>query len=352
MPEPRPAKRRREFPFNGLARVALIAILLVVNGASVFTGRAAGADSTSELEERMDSIQARLDQTTARIEDLRTQKEHVEGRIAGIKTRVGALSDREARLESTAVNRAEELYKSGTSTMVATLLDASSIHQVMDRAEVMSQVSMDDSNVFISLSRAQAELKQLTADLKIERGSLATAESSLADESKRLQTQFADIKSEYMALARKTAPATTQVSAAPSAPLLKSTDGMYCPVAGPVSFVDSWGAPRSGHTHQGVDMMAAYGTPIAAVTDGTITYAAYDGSGGNMLWLSGTDGNAYYYMHNQENYVGQGASVSAGEIIGTVGDTGNAAGTPHLHWEYHPGGGAAVNPTPLAASLC
>src|SRR5687767_15658728 len=141
-------------------------------------------------------------------------------------------------------------------------------------------------------------------------------------------------------------------SSAPSAPLMRSTDGMYCPVAGPTSFVDSWGAPRSGHTHQGVDMMGSYGTPLAAVVSGTITYAAYDGSGGNMLFLSGSDGNAYWYMHNQENYVGQGASVQAGEIIGTLGDTGNAAGTPHLHFEYHPGGGAAVNPYPLVAGIC
>ncbi len=126
---------------------------------------------------------------------------------------------------------------------------------------------------------------------------------------------------------------------------------MPCPVAGPVSFTDSFGAARSGHAHEGVDMMADYGTPVVAVVSGTITYAAYDESGGNMLILSGEDGNDYYYIHNQENLV-SGGQVSAGQQIATVGDTGNAAGTPHLHFEYHPGGGGAVNPTGLASSLC
>ena len=343
-----PARRRRLL-FG--PRVAAVVALLLVNSFSLLTATASGQGSASEVEARMDSIQARLDAATQRIEALRTEKDNLENRISSIRLRMSSLSDREARLQSTAAARAAEMYKSGTAGAVEALLGGDSISDIVDGAELLAQVSNHETSVFIDLARAKAELAELDDQLVAERRNLSVAESSLADESKRLQAQFAEVKSEYERLTRKIAPASTS-SSAPSAPLLRSTDGMYCPVAGPVSFTDTWGAPRSGHTHQGVDMMAGYGTPIAAIVSGTITYAAYDGSGGNMLFLSGSDGNAYWYMHNQENYVGQGASVQAGDIIATVGDTGNAAGTPHLHFEYHPGGGSAVNPTPLVASIC
>ena len=333
--------------------IAAVLALLLINSMSLFTTQAVGQEDASTVEARMDSIQARLDAATERIEELRTDKDNLEHRIEGIRGRMTSLSDREARLQSTASTRAAEIYKAGTSATVEALLGADSLTDVVDNAQMLSQVSTHESSVFIDLARAKAELTKLNEELRVERSHLTVAESGLADESKRLQAQFAEVKAEYERLTRRMAPKTASTSsAAPSAPLLRSTDGMYCPVAGPTSFVDSWGAPRSGHTHQGVDMMGSYGTPLAAVVSGTITYAAYDGSGGNMLFLSGSDGNAYWYMHNQENYVGQGASVQAGEIIGTLGDTGNAAGTPHLHFEYHPGGGAAVNPYPLVAGIC
>jgi murein DD-endopeptidase MepM/ murein hydrolase activator NlpD len=98
-------------------------------------------------------------------------------------------------------------------------------------------------------------------------------------------------------------------------------------------------------------MMADYGTPVVAITAGTIGGAGYHSLGGNMLYLTANNGDVYYYAHNQTNMVTSGR-VSAGEQIATVGDTGNASGVPHLHFEYHPGGGGAVNPYPLVASIC
>jgi murein DD-endopeptidase MepM/ murein hydrolase activator NlpD len=335
-----------------------VALVLALYTASFLSGSAAGQESVSDAEARMDSIQARLDATTARIEALRTEKDNVQSRIESIQARVARLSGREARLQGRVVKRAEELYKSGTSAGIETLLGSETLAEVMDRAEFMSQVSMDDTSVFVHLARAKADLRLLNEELVEERRNLVVTTESVLEESERLQEQFSDVKAAYQRLAARlqrsapSAPAAAPVAApAATAPLLRSTDGMYCPVAGPVSFTDTWGAPRSGHTHQGVDMMAGYGTPIVAIVSGSITYAAYDGSGGNMIFLSGDDGNAYWYMHNQQNLV-TGGHVSAGQKIATVGDTGNAAGTPHLHFEYHPGGGAAVNPTPLVASIC
>jgi murein DD-endopeptidase MepM/ murein hydrolase activator NlpD len=126
--------------------------------------------------------------------------------------------------------------------------------------------------------------------------------------------------------------------------------GFLCPVAGPNTFTDTWGAPRSGgRRHQGVDLLAARGTPEVAVVSGFVR-ASRNRLGGNALWLDGNDGNSYYYAHL--DHYGKLGAVSAGDVIGYVGDTGNARGTPHLHFEVHPGRGGAVDPYPTARSHC
>lgn len=128
------------------------------------------------------------------------------------------------------------------------------------------------------------------------------------------------------------------------------------PVLGPCYFTDTWQAPRSGgRRHEGVDIIAKTGTPIYAVTDGTITRQFFDqpGSlGGNALRLTAPNGTYFHYAHLSsfaEN-INVGSVVRAGDVIGYVGNTGNSS-TPHLHFEYHPGGGAAVNPFPLVKAI-
>ncbi|MGF1618216.1 MAG: peptidoglycan DD-metalloendopeptidase family protein [Acidimicrobiia bacterium] len=148
--------------------------------------------------------------------------------------------------------------------------------------------------------------------------------------------------------------ATTTTTAPPSAPPAPSSGGA-CPVAGAVFFSDTWGHPRSGgRSHQGVDMMAAAGTPLAAIFSGTVSLKV-NSLGGNTIWLTSGAGDQYYYAHLQSyaSGVSSGQSVSEGQIIGTVGSSGNASlAYPHLHFEYHPGGGSAVNPYPLVKSIC
>ncbi len=124
----------------------------------------------------------------------------------------------------------------------------------------------------------------------------------------------------------------------------------YCPVAGSHSFIDSWGYPRSGgRRHKGVDMMANTGVPIVAPVSGTVTHRS-NRVGGRSFHLDGDDGN-YYYGTHLSGY-GESGWVAAGTVIGYVGDDGNAAGIPHLHFEVHPGGGAAVNPYPYVRAVC
>lgn len=162
--------------------------------------------------------------------------------------------------------------------------------------------------------------------------------------------------------ARPTEPANTSTAAsqappAPQEPLapavaapLEPSGSWQCPVAGPTAFGDTWGAPRpGGRTHQGVDMMSPKGTPLVAVVAGTVTMKT-NALGGNVVWLTDTDGNKYYYAHLSA-WEGSSRSVGAGEVIGYVGATGNTTAN-HLHFEIHPGGGAAVNPYPTVRRSC
>jgi murein DD-endopeptidase MepM/ murein hydrolase activator NlpD len=131
--------------------------------------------------------------------------------------------------------------------------------------------------------------------------------------------------------------------------------GLACPVDQPRSYTDSWGAARSGgRAHMGVDILAPMRTAIRAYENGTISRMHTNGLGGISLYLQGGSGNEYYYTHlsGYADGVAVGQSVTAGQHIAFVGDSGNAAGIPHLHWEVRPGGGGNVNPYPYAYSAC
>jgi murein DD-endopeptidase MepM/ murein hydrolase activator NlpD len=351
----------------GAARLLVAATLLALLAVPLLGGSAAGEESLADLKARMADIQGDLDAATTRIEELRTDQDELQDRLEAIGVEIGDLEGTQARLEDRVVEAAGNLYRAGRSDMLEALLTAESFAELSSRAEVLSRVSQRDTTAFIEYSRTEDRLNALTDELEAKSDELQETRENLADESERLQGLFEQVSADYDELKRKlaaaaaaaaaaqapeSAPVASSTAAAPSSPsYYGSTDGMACPVAGAVSFVDSWGAPRAGHTHVGVDMMAAYGTPVVAIVDGTITMSSYGSSAGNWQILSGDDGNGYWYMHNQQNIVNSG-HVRAGQQIATVGDTGNAAGTPHLHFEYHPGGGAPVNPYPLVAGIC
>lgn len=120
---------------------------------------------------------------------------------------------------------------------------------------------------------------------------------------------------------------------------------MVCPVQGVSAYGDTWGAPRSGgRRHQGVDMLAPTGTPLQAVIAGVVEFRS-NVLGGVTLVLYGDNGHRYYYAHLSA-YEGEPGYVLQGQVIGYIGDSGNATGVPHLHFEIRPGHGVPVNPYP------
>ena len=139
----------------------------------------------------------------------------------------------------------------------------------------------------------------------------------------------------------------------------KLTAGGYVfPVYGPSSFGDTFGAFRgdvAGNWHHGDDIFAPLGAPILACADGIVFSVGWNDVGGNRLWLRDSQGNEFYYAHLSafSPLAQNGTRVKAGEVLGFVGNTGDAQGTPtHLHFEVHPssllfmGYDGAVDPTP------
>jgi murein DD-endopeptidase MepM/ murein hydrolase activator NlpD len=128
-------------------------------------------------------------------------------------------------------------------------------------------------------------------------------------------------------------------------------DAILCPVVGFSAFGDTWGAPRSGgRRHQGVDMLAPAGTELQAVVSGFVEHYS-NALGGVTLSLIGDNGNRYYYAHLSD-YASEAGRVEQAQVIGYIGDTGNAVGVPHLHFEIRPNHGVPVNPTPSVALAC
>ena len=131
------------------------------------------------------------------------------------------------------------------------------------------------------------------------------------------------------------------VKVAPEVSARLSSGGFVFPIYGTASFGDSFGGPRPtvpGGWHHGEDIFAAGGTPLLAVADGTLHTIGFNRLGGYRLWLRDTQGNNFYYAHLSaySPLAVEGRSVRAGDVIGFVGDTGDAGGTMHLHFEIHP----------------
>src|SRR4051794_3421553 len=132
------------------------------------------------------------------------------------------------------------------------------------------------------------------------------------------------------------------------------------PVLGVTSFSDTWGAARATTAwHHGVDIFAPLGSPIVAVADGVLFSVGRNPIGGQRLWLRDRQGNFFYFAHLSafSDAAAEGARVRAGTVIGYVGNTGDAEGTPyHLHFEIHPvsllslGYDGAVDPFPYVSA--
>jgi murein DD-endopeptidase MepM/ murein hydrolase activator NlpD len=351
---------------NAHIRLALASTFLFVAG--VFANPSVQAQSTKD---KLEDARARVDQLRAEATEAQLKYDvayekwvTTRGEIEETKDEIADAAGRLARLETQLEDVARDAYQMGALSTVDLLLSAESFSEFSDRMVFLDQMAQDDADVLIRVNVLAEELRREQEDLARLEAEQARAKAaadrlkgivySKLDEALALAEQLNEKWKDELAAAAAAAEAAaaappTGGSGSGSIGTVSGQALQACPAPG-TSFTDTFGAPRSGgRTHAGVDMMGNYGMPIYAAQSGSVSHSS-SSLGGNQAYVYAGNGDYTFYAHLQ-GYSGASGQVSAGTLIGYMGDTGNATGTPHLHFEYHPGG-ALVNPTPYVAAVC
>lgn len=229
---------------------------------------------------------------------------------------------------------------------------------------VVEELRADAAELAASIAADEERQRQVIASLEQDEAQTAALLRDVSARESTLRAELRDARAKEEA-ARAAAASTGgggDSSRFPGASGGPPIDGMVCPVQGAVAgrdFSNDWGYPRSGgRWHQGNDLFASRGTPVVAVHDGTVSRwnppSAPTGLGGITVTYVTADGSEWYNAHldTVADGVAPGASVSRGQVIGTVGNTGNARTTPpHLHLGRRYAG-SWVNPWPTISGVC
>lgn len=330
-----------------------IAVTAVLVAAALVGAGPAGAQSTRDRLERARAeradLEAQLAETAAALEDLSVRIDRTDDERRGLERRVRALEDRAEESDDALGTIAREQYRARGGDPLMGLLESGDTGDAMERARVLAGVGRTDREAIERAAAARGSLRSARAELE-------EVEAELEDERGRVQEVAGELDTAFAAAAAEEA----ELASRRSRQRELSTGGMdgtyACPLGAPYTFRDTWGAPRSGgRSHKGVDMFAAMGEDVYAITDGEVSRISTSRLGGLGMYVLGDDGNEYYYAHLESTRRGYepGRRVEAGERIAANGDSGNArGGAPHIHFEVHPGAGAPVNPYPSAAAAC
>lgn len=320
-------------------------IVAVALSAMTLTPLSARASSReADVRARMGSVQRSLNALGARLNDADASLAFARARIAKHERELRKANTELAPLREALGKRAAQLYILGSDGVVESALAATDLASFLDRTTYLEQVSSGERSLIERLTavsrRARWENRALSAALS----DAEKARHALIERRRRLDGMLSDYQQLLNLLNLNSRVVVFRASRG-------GGSAIVCPVAGPHALINNFGDPRPGGPHTGDDISSPYGTPIVAVTNGTITQIVYGGWMGLGIIMRDVAGNEWWYAHISSHSVNAGQRVVQGQQIGRVGCSGNCSG-PHLHFEYHPGGGGPANPYRLLSRVC
>ena len=322
----------------------------------------------TDLAARQARIQADLDAKLSRLARIQSDLRAERARLARLRRR---LADARVVL----ARRLVDLYKADKPDVVTVVLEADGFADLLERSEFAKRVSEQDARIIRAVKRAKAEATAASkrlARLEVDARRVAAAIEQRRDEVARVkgtlvarrddyavardkkQSVLASVRSHRhdmegdlkileaeearISSALQQAASNTGYNPAVAGPP-RAGSGLSWPVNGPI--VSPFG-PRWGRLHAGVDIAAPSGTPIRAAASGTVTLMGWVGGYGNYTCITHSGGLSTCYAHQSSYATSQGARVSTGQVIGSVGCTGHCYGD-HLHFETRING-SPVNP--------
>lgn len=334
-------------------RFAAMLLLCLILGAGFAPHVAAAApgQTAEQLKAELDRLKADTKKAGDAWDKAYWQLDEAENRISKTDKKIlktkAELAAARARLSTHAVS----IYRRSNLPQIEFFVGATSFQEFVTRVDMMRRVGKSDADAVREVKRLQDKLNNERRDLLKEKRTATKALSTVKAQRNRLQIQlkakqadFARVKAELDA-----------VRGGPNRPSgvasIPGPNGMVFPVVGSYYYSDTWGASRGGgrRSHKGTDLMAPRGTPVVAITSGTVS-SKTGGLGGKVIYLSGSNGWRFYYAH-LDGWAVRSGRVKAGQIIGYVGATGNASGgAPHLHLQIEPRG-SPVNPYPYLRAM-
>lgn len=380
----RSASYRRRWVGAAAVSLLLLMALAPTAGAGLKQNLDEAKARLAELKRQIGAQQAVLDRLSAeaaaialQIDEHQAIYEQVTTQLQQTQVELDAAKQRFQAVLGRLNERVREAYMQGPGTPVEFLLGATSLADLSDRLEFVNALAQSDSDLADQVQNLKNELSAQARNQQRLQARQADILRALEGERAKLQDQFSQQKQIYDDIQSKRAEAEQLVERLGRAyrDFLASLSGVsngvfkVCPVDQPRAVYDGFGAPRYAggyHPHAGNDIVAPTGTAILAPFAGTAR-SSYNTLGGSAVYVYGVLG--YVYNAHLSSYSSNSnGPVAAGDVIGYVGDSGDAlGGVPHDHFEWHPKAtpsnwpaspygytviGGALNPYPLLSQVC